>query len=157
MANRFIRPLQRPLSSSSFVISSRLTVVIPMVFFLSPYVVNHPLQIFRTKTDDSISALPVQHTTIRDLVVYVKRTYSFQAADPVTDQNVRRDCRRQMHVIFHPTDCMKMSPLCFANFLFQIMVGPVLNPFDQNSMVVLGVPSDVQIDLTVNVLRHGRN
>ena len=121
------------------------------MLFLILDVAHDPFQILRPETHDPIAGLPFQGFTIRNFVIDVMRACAFQFADPVADEQCRRNAEGQMDMIFCPANRVKNHALRFHDAMLQIMVDAVFDGVGQGRIAGFGMPGEVQIDFRINV------
>ena len=77
------------------------------MLFLIANVLDDPLQILRSKTDDTIAGLPFEHFAIDQLRIYVVRTRALQLPDPIGDYKRWRNAHDHVNVRLGASDFVK--------------------------------------------------
>ena len=114
---------------------------------------DDPRQIFRSKTDDSVSGLPIERLEAQLLVGFV-RGIPFQLPDPFADCQRWRNADSEMDVGFNAADCVTVDAGSIDATSTKIMVNDGFHLRRQERRTSLRVPSNMQIDLSVEVSSH---
>lgn len=110
-----------------------------MVFSLIVDVIDHPLQVLRAETDNSIPRLPLE--TFSHLV----RTRSLQLADPFIEMNRRFHRTTDVDMIFDTADRVKICASRLNYLVLQKGVQVGLHFGSDQPEIVLCMPRYVEI------------
>ena len=116
-------------------------------------VLDNPLQILRSKTDDTIAGLPFEHFAIDQLRIHVMRTRALQLPDPIGDYKGGRNADDHMNVRLGASDFMKDHGLRLKGVAANISMQARLNLGADDRQTAFHMPGDVKIDFTINVSR----
>lgn len=117
-----------------------------VVFFLILDVIDHPLQIFRAKRNDAVTALPFQAFWL-NFVINVVGTRTFQFSDPIRNEDVRLQASPDMNMGFDAANRVKSRSRRFENLMSQIVVKSFFDPFSYHRQTGFCVPGDVEVYL----------
>ena len=115
-----------------------------MMVFLIIDVIDHPLQVFRSKCHDPVTPLPFESFRL-NLVIDVIRARTFQLSDPVGDENIGFEACREVDVGFDTADSVKPGTGRFEDLVAEKMVEPLLDMIGDHWQTVFRVPSDVEV------------
>src|SRR6266487_6037142 len=93
------------------------------MLFLIANVLDDPLQVLRSKTDDTIAGLPFEHFAIDQLRIYVVRTRTLQLPDPIGDYKRWRNADDHVNVRLGASDFMKDYGLRLQSVAANISMG----------------------------------
>ena len=125
-----------------------------MVLFLAPDIVHNKRQILLAEGHGAVSALPSERDSAPQVTIQVMSTRTLELCDPVTDLQAGANSHGYVDVVLDSSNLVNEGFRCLSYTSPQESVNAIFNGSSQDCTVRLGVPGQMQIDLTEGIRWH---
>ncbi len=122
-----------------------------MVLFLAPDRVHNKRQILLAEGNGAVSALPGERDSTEQAAIQVVSTRTLQLSDPVADLQAGTNSHGYVHVLLYSSHLGDEGFRCLSCTGPQESVNAIFNRSSQDCTMRLGVPGQMQIDLTEGI------
>jgi hypothetical protein len=126
------------------------------MLLLIPDVPDNPRKILGSETHHPVTALPSKNLMIRNPVIDVVRTGAFQLANLFTEQQRRRDRDRHVNMVIDTPARVNHDASCLPGVIAKKFIERSFKVRLNQSSILLGMPGDMNVKLTVDISRHRR-